>query len=109
LRKYYACRSPAGDCASTCACGAAPRYGRVRQRRGGLGLRGNLSIIARSHRALITAAAGRFTLPARDKIADCLRPQHRIFTMGGDVLFDCDLRAAAAASTEPSGDLIRVV
>jgi diaminohydroxyphosphoribosylaminopyrimidine deaminase / 5-amino-6-(5-phosphoribosylamino)uracil reductase len=43
------------------------------------------------------------TLPARDRIADCLRPQHRVFTMGEDVLFDCDLRASAAAAA-PAGD-----
>ena len=36
-------------------------------------------------------------LAARDRIAECLRPAHRVFTMGGDVLFDCDLRAPAAA------------
>jgi len=50
------------------------------------------------------------SLPARDRIADCLRPAHRVFTMGGDVLFDCDLRnAAAPASTAPSGSLARVL
>jgi riboflavin-specific deaminase-like protein len=37
------------------------------------------------------------SLPARDKIVDCLRPMHRVYAMGGDVLFDCDLRAAAPA------------
>ena len=34
-------------------------------------------------------------LPARTSIADALRLAHRVFTMGGDVLFDCDMRAAA--------------
>jgi riboflavin-specific deaminase-like protein len=71
------------------------------------------NLLDRLHVAIapLITGSGRpgLTLPAREKIADCLRPQHRIFTMGGDVLFDCDLRAAAAASTEPSGDLIRVV
>lgn len=33
---------------------------------------------------------------ARDRIGDCLRPAHRVFTMGGDVLFDCDLRVNAS-------------
>jgi riboflavin-specific deaminase-like protein len=37
------------------------------------------------------------TLPARGRIAECLRPAHRVFTMGGDVLFDCDLRASSVA------------
>jgi riboflavin biosynthesis pyrimidine reductase len=36
------------------------------------------------------------TLAARDRIAECLRPAHRVFAMGGDVLFDCDLRAPAS-------------
>jgi diaminohydroxyphosphoribosylaminopyrimidine deaminase/5-amino-6-(5-phosphoribosylamino)uracil reductase len=38
------------------------------------------------------------TLPARDSIAECLRPAHRVFAMGTDVLFDCDLRAAGGGS-----------
>jgi riboflavin-specific deaminase-like protein len=47
------------------------------------------------------------TLPARERIADCLRPAHRVFTMGGDVLFDCDLRAAPAA--QAAGTFSRAV
>lgn len=35
-------------------------------------------------------------LPGRNAIAECLRPAHRVFAMGDDVLFDCDLRAGAA-------------
>jgi riboflavin-specific deaminase-like protein len=31
-------------------------------------------------------------LPPSERIAECFRPMHRIFAMGGDVLFDCDLR-----------------
>jgi riboflavin-specific deaminase-like protein len=34
-------------------------------------------------------------LPANERIAQCLRPAHRIFAMGADILFDCDLRARA--------------
>jgi riboflavin-specific deaminase-like protein len=30
-------------------------------------------------------------LPARATLSDCHRPQYRVFRMGGDVLFDCDL------------------
>jgi riboflavin-specific deaminase-like protein len=37
-------------------------------------------------------------LPPSDRIAECLRPAHRVFTMGGDVLFDCDLRTEAAVA-----------
>ena len=45
-------------------------------------------------------------LPARTAIAECLRPSHRLFAMGGDVLFDCDLRTPAAPAS--SGDLRRI-
>ena len=31
-------------------------------------------------------------LPAPGTLADCARPQHRVFRMGGDIFFDCDLR-----------------
>lgn len=47
------------------------------------------------------------SLPARDKIAECLRPSHRVFAMGADVLFDCDLRAAAEPPRE-HGYVVRV-
>jgi riboflavin-specific deaminase-like protein len=53
---------------------------------------------------LVTGSGRRgLALPGRDRIAECLRPAHRVFTMGGDVLFDCDLRTAAPARSEPSG------
>jgi len=32
-------------------------------------------------------------LPARATLSDCHRPRYRVFRMGGDVLFDCDLRS----------------
>jgi riboflavin-specific deaminase-like protein len=52
---------------------------------------------------LVTGLGRRgLSLPARERIAECLRPRHRVFTMGGDVLFDCDLRASAPASTSSS-------
>lgn len=49
------------------------------------------------------------TVHARDRIAECMRPAHRVFTMGGDVLFDCDLRAAAPATSGPTGSLTRAI
>jgi diaminohydroxyphosphoribosylaminopyrimidine deaminase / 5-amino-6-(5-phosphoribosylamino)uracil reductase len=60
---------------------------------------------------LVTGSGRRgLSLPARDKIAECLRPQYRVFTMGGDVLFDCDLRASAAAPAgADNGGIARVV
>jgi diaminohydroxyphosphoribosylaminopyrimidine deaminase / 5-amino-6-(5-phosphoribosylamino)uracil reductase len=61
--------------------------------------------------APLVTGSGRpgLSLPARDRIAECLRPAHRVFTMGSDVLFDCDLRASAVAPASASGDLNRVV
>jgi riboflavin-specific deaminase-like protein len=41
-------------------------------------------------------------LPAPVSLSDCHRPRYRVFRMGGDVLFDCDLRHVA---DEVSGDL----
>jgi len=71
-------------------------------------------LLDRLHVAIapLVTGSGRpgISLPARDKIADCLRPQHRVFTMGGDVLFDCDLRApASAAPANQEDDISRVI
>jgi riboflavin-specific deaminase-like protein len=70
-------------------------------------------LLDRLHVAIAPLVTGRgrpgLSLPARERIAECLRPAHRVFTMGGDVLFDCDLRAAAPAVSEPSGSLTRVI
>jgi diaminohydroxyphosphoribosylaminopyrimidine deaminase / 5-amino-6-(5-phosphoribosylamino)uracil reductase len=71
-------------------------------------------LLDRLHVAIapLVTGSGRpgLSLPARDKIADCLRPAHRVFTMGDDVLFDCDLRGpSAAALANPSGDISRVI
>jgi len=41
-----------------------------------------------------------FRLPAANLLADCARPGYRVFRMGGDVLFDCDLHAAAAGGDD---------
>lgn len=69
-------------------------------------------LLDRLHVAIAALVTGRgrpgLTLKARDKIAECLRPQHRIFAMGGDVLFDCDLRAVAPVAAAPSDLLTRV-
>lgn len=51
-------------------------------------------------------------LPAGDRLGDCLRPPHRVFRMGQDLLFDCDLRASAASDhSEAAADdeLIRIL
>jgi riboflavin-specific deaminase-like protein len=41
-------------------------------------------------------------LPARAALRDCPRPRYRVFRMGGDVLFDCELRT----SGDPGEDTI---
>ena len=42
--------------------------------------------------------------PPRLSLGDCLRPQCRVFRMGGDVLFDCDLRLAAGPPDGQPGE-----
>lgn len=70
-------------------------------------------LLDRLHVAIAPLITGQgrpgLTLTARDKIAECLRPAHRVFTMGGDVLFDCDLRAAAPSEAAVGGTLERVL
>jgi riboflavin biosynthesis pyrimidine reductase len=34
-------------------------------------------------------------LTPRDRLQDCRRPQYRVFRMGSDVIFDCDLHGQA--------------
>jgi riboflavin-specific deaminase-like protein len=38
-------------------------------------------------------------VPSPDRLQDCLRPPPRIYAMGNDVLFDCDLRAGSVADS----------
>ena len=47
-------------------------------------------------------------LAPQARLRDCRRPGYRVFRMGGDVLFDCDLRADAAQSAVP-GTLNRII
>jgi len=68
-------------------------------------------LLDRLHVAIapIVLGSGRpgLSLPARERISECLRPAHRVFTMGADVLFDCDLRAAPRA--QQAGTLTRAI
>ncbi len=51
-------------------------------------------------------------LAAQTRLADCLRLSPRVFAMGDDILFDCDLRDAQSAETmeNPSaGELRRIL
>jgi diaminohydroxyphosphoribosylaminopyrimidine deaminase/5-amino-6-(5-phosphoribosylamino)uracil reductase len=34
-------------------------------------------------------------------LGDCLRPRYRVFRMGGDVLFDCDLKPDSYEGEDP--------
>lgn len=36
-----------------------------------------------------------FRLPAANLLRECARPGYRVFRMGGDMLFDCDMRTSA--------------
>ena len=48
-------------------------------------------------------------LPARAALGDCHRPRYRVFRMGGDVLFDCDLRARQNDDDAPDPPIARVI
>jgi riboflavin-specific deaminase-like protein len=49
-------------------------------------------------------------LPARAALGDCHRPPCRVFRMGGDILFDCDLTAGDATADDGcGGGIARVI
>jgi riboflavin-specific deaminase-like protein len=48
-------------------------------------------------------------LEPRAALRDCQRPRYRVFRMGGDVLFDCDLRAADDIPTDPTPLVTRII
>jgi len=48
-------------------------------------------------------------LPAREALRDCARPDYRVFRMGGDVLFDCNLRRAADPAIADTPTVSRVM
>ena len=47
-------------------------------------------------------------LEPKDVLSDCQRPAYRVFRMGGDVLFDCDL-TGDTRTKEPDGGIERVI
>ena len=47
-------------------------------------------------------------LTEKQHIEECLHPPHRIFSMGADVLFDCDLRGHAEPPGASGGGLSRI-
>jgi riboflavin-specific deaminase-like protein len=48
-------------------------------------------------------------LAPRDNLRDCRRPRTRVFRMGGDVLFDCELNAAEDQDSAPAAPIARVI
>ena len=50
-------------------------------------------------------------LPARRSLSDCHRPRYRVFRMGADVLFDCEIGPDGnnAAQPEPQPPITRVI
>jgi riboflavin-specific deaminase-like protein len=48
-------------------------------------------------------------LPAPTALGDCHRPSYRVFRMGGDILFDCDLRSARSDTTADSRTIARII
>ena len=49
-------------------------------------------------------------LTPRNRLCDCRRPTYRVFRMGGDVLFDCELHVRADSVDSPSpGTVHRII
>ncbi len=48
-------------------------------------------------------------LPAREALRDCARPDYRVFRMGGDVLFDCNLRKDAPQDLLDGSTVSRII
>ena len=47
-------------------------------------------------------------LAPHSRLSDCRRPSYRVFRMGGDVLFDCDLHADAEPHSEQNAKVTAV-
>jgi riboflavin-specific deaminase-like protein len=48
-------------------------------------------------------------LPAREALSECRRPKYRVFRMGGDVFFDCDLRDLGEGPGDPLPLVNRII
>ena len=72
-----------------------------------------LNLLDRLHIAIAPLLIGdgrpAIRVPPRAALGDCHRPPCRVFRMGEDILFDCDLRAGQVESGESSGPVMRVV
>lgn len=51
------------------------------------------------------------TLPPPDNLRDCRRPRYRVFQMGGDVLFDCEINIPLESGEHaaPPDQIVRVI
>ncbi len=72
------------------------------------------SLLTRLHVAVAPLLIGdgrpAIRLTARGALGECHRPQYRVFKMGGDILFDCDLAGGdAAARDETQPTVVRVI
>jgi diaminohydroxyphosphoribosylaminopyrimidine deaminase/5-amino-6-(5-phosphoribosylamino)uracil reductase len=48
-------------------------------------------------------------LAPQTRLRDCRRPGYRVFRMGGDVLFDCELHEPAGAADDTAGAVHRII
>jgi diaminohydroxyphosphoribosylaminopyrimidine deaminase / 5-amino-6-(5-phosphoribosylamino)uracil reductase len=48
-------------------------------------------------------------LPPRAALGDCHRPRYRVFRMGGDVLFDCEINTPGDDNPASDTDVVRVI
>lgn len=66
------------------------------------------NLLDRLHIAIAPVLTGRGTpglrFAANEAMADCPRPAHRVFTMGQDILIDCDLRGIESNSEAERSD-----
>lgn len=105
-------RARGEDTLEVAACGAsldladllgqlrARHYSRIFVEGGGVTVSSFLTagLLDRLHIAIAPLLIGEgrpaIRLPPQLRLQDCLRPQHRVYRSGSDILFDCDLRAA---------------
>jgi riboflavin-specific deaminase-like protein len=50
-----------------------------------------------------------FRLPAANLLRECARPSYRVFRMGGDMLFDCDMRGIEDSAGGTDSSVERVI
>jgi riboflavin-specific deaminase-like protein len=55
---------------------------------------------------LIGSGRAGIRMPGASSMSECLRPRHRVYRMGDDLLFDCDLRAVPAPGAPDSVRLV---